>query len=248
LEYSVFLAFSIGLLSVIHCLGMCSGIIGALTFSLPAEVHKDKRRLLPYVLSYNIGRILSYSLAGVVMGAVSSGFFNTISPSYGHAILQWIAALVLVIIGVHLAGWFPKLVSVEAIGQPVWRRIEPLGRRLLPVKSPWQAFLFGTIWGWLPCGLVYTTLIWAASSGNAGQSGLLMLAFGLGTLPIVMAAGVLTSWVSKLTLNPHFRKTAGIIIVLMALVSPFYALQPGAHDHHDINKWEGLPYDPDVHK
>lgn len=228
-EFSVYIAFSIGLMSTLHCLGMCSGIIGALSFSLPDKVRNSNRRMLPYLLSYNFGRIASYSIAGAILGGLSGNFFSYISPQMGHFILETAAAVILLFIGFHIAGLFPKLNILEKAGRPVWKRLEPYGRRMLPVKSPASALAFGSIWGWLPCGLVYTTLIWAASAGNAADAAILMLAFGLGTLPTTLFAGFLSGWLAKLGQNVSLKKIAGTIIILIALVSLYFTLDPDAH-------------------
>ena len=228
-DFSFFIALSIGLLSTLHCLGMCTGIIGALSLSLPNHVQNNRRLMLPYLLSYNFGRITSYVIAGAIIGQISGSVFSTISPKTGHLILQTFAATTLLFIGFHLAGWFPKLIKIESLGRPIWRRIEPYGRRLLPVKNPLQAFFFGAVWGWLPCGLVYSTLLWSASSGSTSQSALLMLGFGLGTLPTTLFAGMLSVWIAKISKNPHLRKGAGSIVIIVAVISLFFALTPGSH-------------------
>lgn len=244
LDLTVAVAFSIGLLSTLHCLGMCSGIIGALTFSLPAEVHSQRRRLLPFVLAYNTGRITSYTVAGAISASLIGEIFKVLSPAFGNTVLRLIAGVVLLLMGLYLAGWFPLLSTLERVGRPIWRRVEPYGRRLLPVRSPLQAMLFGAIWGWLPCGLVYTTLVWAASSGNPTQGAVLMLAFGLGTLPTTLTAGILTSWIVRLRRLPHLRRGAGMTLVVIAVASLAYGIAPhyhyktinlinvGSHDSH----------------
>jgi len=227
-DLSFWVAVTIGLLSAVHCLGMCSGIIGALTFSLPADILPHKTKVFPYVMAYNIGRIGSYALGGALVGGLSGQFFTTLSPRIGYTILQWLSAGVLLAIGLYLAGWFPKLARVEMVGRPFWRRIEPYGRRLLPVTHPLQALFFGGIWGWLPCGLVYTTLIWSASTGNAVDAAWLMVGFGLGTLPATLTAGVLTSWVARLARSQRLRRVAGLTLILTALGTLIYA---SLHDH-----------------
>lgn len=236
-EITIIIAFSIGLMSTLHCLGMCSGIIGALSFSLPEKVRDSNRQMLPYLLGYNFGRILSYTLAGYLIGSLSANFFEQLTPRMGHFILETSAAIILMIIGFHLAGWFPKLNVLEKVGKPVWKWLEPLGRRMLPVKSPTQALAFGAVWGWLPCGLVYSTLIWAASHGSAGESALLMLAFGVGTLPTTLFAGYLSGWLGKVRQNPQYRKGAGTIIIVIAVVSLYFAIDPTAHE---LIHWGGI--------
>jgi len=219
LEYSLFAVFIVGLVSTLHCLGMCGGILGALALSLPPEVQNNRRRLLPFVLTYNLGRIASYAFAGALVGAVGDHLFAAISPQYGHTVLQWIAALVMVAMGLYLAGWFPRLAQMETVGRPLWQRLEPLGQRLLPVKSPLHALLFGLVWGWLPCGLVYSVLIYAASAGGALQGALFMTAFGAGTLPTMVTAGLLTGLMTKLGRAANVRRAAGIVVIAVALAS-----------------------------
>ena len=113
--------------------------------------------------------------------------------------------------------------DMEAIGTP--------GSKLIPVKSPLHAVLFGAVWGWLPCGLVYTTLIWASSAGAGMDTALLMLAFGLGTLPTVLTAGIIVGWMARLSMLAKVRKIAGISLIIMAIISPIYALQEKNHEH-----------------
>ncbi len=115
------IAFTLGLFSTLHCLGMCGGIIGALTFSLPPAVRSSRWRLASFVGAYNIGRIASYSLAGAVFGAFGRRLFHALSPAYGHFLLQGVAALMLAGIGMYLAGWFPRFPRLESLGAPLWR-------------------------------------------------------------------------------------------------------------------------------
>ena len=234
MDISLVSAFIVGLFSTLHCIGMCGGIIGALTFSLPPEIRNDRWRLFPYISAYNLGRISSYTLVGAIVGGLGDNLFNFISPDYGHLILQGIAAIIMVGIGLYLAGWFPRFTEIEKLGQPLWRRLEPVGQKLLPVQTPSHAFLFGLIWGWLPCGLVYSALLWSASTGSATHGALFMLAFGAGTLPTVMTAGIVTGWLIRLTRLPHLKAVVGLSIIALALASLFINLQhTGSMEHNE---------------
>lgn len=198
---------------------MCGGIIGALSFGLPVEVRQNRWRFIPYLLAYNAGRITSYAAAGALIGYLGITVFSNASPKYGHVILQWIAALFMVAIGLYLAGWFPRYALLENLGKPLWRKLEPLGQRLLPVKSPLQALVFGLVWGWLPCGLVYAAIVYAAASGGAANGAMFMAFFGLGTLPTVLSAGILAHWVARLSHMPRLKRGAGIFIILLAVLT-----------------------------
>ena len=211
---------------------MCGGIIGALSFSLPTEIRQQRWRMLPYIGAYNLGRITSYALAGAVAGGLGQELFQLISPQYGHIILQAIGSSVMIGIGLYLAGWFPGFAQIERLGRPLWARIEPHAQKLLPVRSPVQAFFFGLLWGWLPCGLVYSTLILATSAGDTMNGTLFMLAFGLGTLPAVMTAGIVTGWVMRVTRLPWVKASVGLTLIILAVVSFYLTIQHGTVHVH----------------
>lgn len=231
MSLSILNAFIVGLFSTIHCLGMCGGIIGTLTMSLPEAVRNNALRLLSYTALFNIGRLASYTLAGAIAGAFGQTVMEYLSPRYAHLILQIFATLIMAGIGIHLAGWFPRFNIIEKLGAPLWKKLEPMAHRLLPVQRPGQALLFGLIWGWLPCGLVYAALIWSTSSGDAIHGALFMLAFGAGTLLPVMTAGMLTGWMVKLSHLPHIRPIVGSLIIILALLSLGVTLQQGITAH-----------------
>ncbi len=222
-------AFLLGFFSTLHCVGMCGGIIGALSLSLPIEIRNNKARLLTFVLSYNVGRIISYCIAGLVAGAVGTSVLQSAGFDQGHTVLKYIGVSMMVAIGLYLTGWLPQLASVEKIGIPVWKRLEPLGRKLVPVASLPRALAYGLVWGWLPCGLVYFVLIWALTAGDAVSGALTMLAFGLGTLPTLIAAGFMTSWITRFAHSARARQVVGLLIITMAIGSLFI---PMAHHHH----------------
>lgn len=225
-------AFLLGLFSTIHCVGMCGGIIGALSLSLPMEIRNHKPRMLMFVATYNIGRIMSYSLAGLVAGAIGTGVLASVGFDQGHTILRAIGIAMMIAIGLYLAGWLPQLSTIEKIGVPIWKRLEPMGRRLLPVASLPKALAYGLIWGWLPCGLVYFVLVWALTAGNAIQGALMMLAFGVGTLPTLLATGFMTSWLTRFARSSTARQVVGLLIIAMAIGSLFIPMGDQAHGHH----------------
>ena len=214
-ELSLGIALLVGLFGSAHCLGMCGGIVGALTFSLPQEVRERRSTLVSHLLAYNLGRLLSYAIAG----ALAAGFGAALLAVGGGTLriaVQWFAALVLLLIGLHIAGWLPQAARIEHLGTPLWRHLEPLGRRLLPVRSPLHAAAFGAVWGWLPCGLVYSVLLWCMSLGNPLYGALTMLAFGAGTLPAMVGTGILAGWAARISGSQPLRRVAGIAVILAA--------------------------------
>ncbi|MDP3977771.1 MAG: sulfite exporter TauE/SafE family protein [Pseudomonas sp.] len=212
-------ALILGLLGGGHCLGMCGGLMGALTLAIPAEQRAQRFQLL---LSYNLGRILSYATAGLLLGMAGWALAN--SPA--AMLLRVVAALLLIAMGLYLAGWWSGLTRIEALGRGLWRTIQPLTRRFMPVTSLPRALLLGGLWGWLPCGLVYSTLLWAASQGDALDSAALMLAFGIGTMPVLLATGMAAERMTALLRKQGVRMAGGLLVILFGLWT-----LPGPHQH-----------------
>ncbi|MBH3414390.1 MULTISPECIES: sulfite exporter TauE/SafE family protein [Pseudomonas] len=212
-------ALVLGLLGGGHCLGMCGGLMGALTLAIPAEQRGRRLRLL---VAYNLGRILSYACAGLLLGL--AGWALASSPA--AMALRVVAALLLIVMGLYLAGWWSGLTRIEALGRGLWRHIQPAASRLMPVSSVPRALLLGALWGWLPCGLVYSTLLWAASQGNAGYSAALMLAFGVGTWPVLLATGLAAERVNALLRRRSVRMAGGVLVILFGMWT-----LPGPHQH-----------------
>jgi sulfite exporter TauE/SafE len=222
-SFSLLAAFLAGLLGSLHCVGMCGGIVGALTLRLPQEVRASPTRLLPYVLSYNVGRITSYAIAGALAGLLGAQALATLSLEHAQLVGKWVSAIFMMALGLYLAGWSRGLADLERLGARLWRLIEPLGRRYLFLTGPHEALALGLVWGWLPCGLVYAVLAWSFVAGGALQGAALMLAFGAGTLPMLLAIGAASRWLGEHVRSPRLRRAAGITVLLLgvfALIAP----------------------------
>ena len=150
-ELTLLSAFLVGLLGSTHCLGMCGGIVSALTFGVRADLRQSPRTLGPFLLAYNAGRIGSYTLAGLIAGAVGAGAFGVLPSNSTRWVVKLVTGGFMIALGLYLAGWWPGLQTLEKWGGVLWLRIEPLGRKLLPVDHPLKALAFGIVWGWLPC-------------------------------------------------------------------------------------------------
>ena len=196
-----------GLLSGVHCAGMCGGIVGMASMQVAGQ-----RPAWHYQLVYNFGRIFSYIIAGVIVGAIGQGGLALKSAAPLQEILFALASSMMIIMGLYLAGFGQGVRYLEKAGSVIWKFIQPYTRRLLPVDSLSKALWLGTAWGWLPCGLVYTMLLTALAMGSAWQGGLIMLAFGLGTLPNLLALGLFYSSVKKFAQSRPVRLTAGIMV------------------------------------
>lgn len=211
-------AFMLGLLGSGHCLGMCGGLMGALSLA----ARPGQRGRWPLLLCYNLGRVLSYALAGLILGSLGLAVAET--PAI--TALRTLAALLLIAMGLYLAGWWHGLTAVEALGRGLWRYLQPLARRFLPVRTLLQAVALGSVWGWLPCGLVYSALLWSAAQGNAFHSAALMLAFGLGTCPLMLATGLASQGLRRWLGQRGVRRAAGLLVLGFGLWS-----LPGPHRH-----------------
>ena len=210
-------AFLIGLTGGVHCFGMCGGIVGALTLGLPPVPGHPLLARLPYLLAYNLGRIASYATAGALAGGVGAWAAHWVSVHRAQLGLQVLAGLFMILLGLYLAGWWRGLSRLEQAGGVLWRRIEPLGRRFFPVRTPVRALGIGLVWGWLPCGLVYSVLVWAVGAGGALEGALLLLSFGLGTLPALLALGTAAAALAGFVRRPVVRWTAGALVILFGL-------------------------------
>ena len=211
--------FLVGLVSTLHCSTMCGGIMGALSLSLPREIKDRSARFLSFIVLYNLGRLFSYAAMGALIGGIGGRFYGLVPPEYAHLLFQASIAVVSVAVGLHLVGMLPRLSAIEAMGAPVWRCVEPLGRRLLPVTRPYQALLYGAVWGWMPCGLVYAVLFLALTSGSAEMGGIVMAAFWLGSLPTLLAAGMLARSLTRMVRMPKLRFGLGLCLIGLGFTS-----------------------------
>ncbi len=217
-EVTFLSALLIGFVGSSHCIGMCGGVVGMLTVS---EAGEDDLRgpgaSLARVIAYNVGRISSYVAAGLLIGGLGGGVFDLLPQATARGLGALLSALFLIALGLYLGGWWPLLAILERQGARLWRVIEPLGRRLLPVRSLPQALMLGLVWGWLPCGLVYSALAWSLASSSAEQGALLMLGFGLGTLPVLVLLGTLGSAVKRFSQLRLVRQSAGAVLIVVGM-------------------------------
>ncbi|CAM3587355.1 sulfite exporter TauE/SafE family protein [Halomonas lysinitropha] len=219
-------AFIFGLLGGAHCIGMCGGIMSALTFAVPPSM-RNPARLSGLLLGYNLGRIASYMVAGALVAGL--GTLVAITPQVRLA-LQALAAVMLILMALYIADWWKGLLRVEAVGRRLWKHLEPLGRRLMPVVNLPQAVALGAIWGWLPCGLVYSMLAWSLAIAEPWRGAALMGAFGLGTLPALLATGFAARQLGALIRHPATRTLAALSIIAFALWQ-LWALLPVSAGH-----------------
>jgi len=219
MELNFFSAFIIGLMGSGHCITMCGGISTMLTSS----IKKQTKRNTLYVVSYNLGRIFSYMVIGAIAGLTGSLAAKSIGLPI--ASLQLIAGIFLILFGLYIGQWLMWITQLEHIGKALWQKISPYSKHCLPVNSVNKAFLLGGLWGWLPCGLVYSTLTWSMASGDTLSGALIMLSFGLGTLPALFTVSFSMLWLQTLLKNNKFKKVVALMLITYGLITLKFAYE-----------------------
>ena len=205
-------SFLAGLLGSAHCLGMCGGLSGL--FAVSATV-ASLRSQLPLALAYNLGRILSYTFLGTVVAVIGRTTVDAIPALAGPVRLA--SGAVIIIIGLQVMFGWRVLAALENMGAVLWKRLAPIAKGMIPATTPSKAAGLGLIWGWLPCGLVYSVLLISATMTSPLHGGLVMLAFGLGTMPAMVMSGLGASKMSAL-MSRH-RLSAGLLIVILGIAT-----------------------------
>ena len=220
-------ALLLGVVGSTHCIGMCGGISAALSFALGPRKSALQRHALLVLMG--LGRVCSYAAAGAVAGALLPS-----GPAGPLPALRIAAGLLLVLMGVAIAGWPTVIGVLERSGARAWQRVTGGWLRVERIATPSGALIAGLAWGWLPCGLVYSSLAWAASKGEATPAALLMAAFGLGTLPAVVVSGALASRLRSVLQERGWRLLAALLVIGFGVWT--LAAAPGdghvQHSHH----------------
>jgi sulfite exporter TauE/SafE len=183
---------------------------------------------LSILLAYNTGRIASYATAGAILGLLSAGAFQLTAQHQALSIARIVTGIFTIGLGLYVSGWWPQFGVLEKLGEKLWTIIEPFGRHFLPADRPSKALFFGMIWGWLPCGLVYTALVWSLTSGSATKGAALMAGFGLGTLPAMFMTGLAARWFAEVGRKLWVRRLAGLLLMGLGL---YLLLSHSAHVH-----------------
>ena len=208
-------ALLLGLATSGHCIVMCGGISAAL--GIATAKRPDGRPRSGLLIAYQLGRISSYALAGLLLGSVFGGIIALLDIESVRQTLRALSAAALLLGALVASGYFrdPGI----RIGAKLWQRLSPLGRRLLPVSSAPRAYAFGMIWGWMPCGFVYTVLLIATLQLDPLNSALTMALFGLGTAPAMLAASFGAQRFAGLSARAGSRRIAAGALVLSAALT-----------------------------
>lgn len=230
-DTAYFAVFLIGLLGGTHCVSMCGGIVGALSMQVQAPGSRPQWSLH---LAYNLGRITTYTLLGAAVGLLGSVglLYEGMLPV--QMALYVLANLMLVALGLYLTGFTRLLAPIERAGHVIWRHVQPATRRFLPARSVKQALPLGLLWGFIPCGLTYSILATALVTGSGTRGAGLMLAFGLGTLPNLLLAGMLFKRFRDLTRNRKLRLASGLVVLGFGMFGLYHAPSLGG------DLWRGV--------
>jgi sulfite exporter TauE/SafE len=208
-------AFLLGLAASGHCLLMCGGISAALGAVTTRRADGRLRRDL--LAGYQLGRIASYTLAGFLFAGIAGSAIAWLDGETLRMALRVATATVL-LAGALVA--FGKMRDAgPPLGRALWSRLAPLGRRLLPVSTLPRAFAFGMLWGWMPCGFVYTVLLIATISLDPLRGAATMAAFGAGTAPALLAGAFGAQKLAGWTGRGFVRGTAGGILLVSAVLT-----------------------------
>ncbi len=225
IDYSLVGAFIVGLMGAGHCVGMCGGLAASFS-SQNISIKIGENLLLKQLklqLSYNFGRILSYSIAGALLGGSAATLSNLFNIDDYLVWLRVFAGVMMIVTGLYIARLWFGLTKIEFAGKYLWAKLSPWASKFLPMQTPGKAVVAGMIWGWLPCGLVYSTLTWSVASGSALTGAAIMFCFGLGTFPALLSTGLaaktLADWIQKKSV----RLASGILIILFGIQTIYIA-------------------------
>ncbi len=209
--------FLMGLLGGTHCLGMCGGVVGMLSANIAPQTKQNHAQLARLHLHYNLGRILSYVLMGAVFGLLGTILSQGLQLSVFDQLLRVFSGVLMVLVGLYIGAWSSQIQYLERLGGKLWSKLQPLTQRFMPVSSGKNAFFLGLLWGGIPCGLVYGALSFSMLSGTVLDGAMIMLAFGLGTLPALLLMASMAERLASWVRNPWVRKLSGAVIIALGV-------------------------------
>lgn len=224
-------AFVAGIAGSAHCFAMCGGLAGALGMRARATA-SSASSAFSNASSYHVGRLSGYALAGALCGVIGASLQAVLDLARIGTALRIASGVLLLLISLRMLSPWNPLRWLEALGAKFWRRLQPLTLGTSKLTGPAHAVALGFLWGWLPCGLVYSMLLFAALSGHAVSGAAILLAFGLGTLPSMLTSSVLASQVQRLIKQRWPRVASGLLLLLFGAWMIWVSLPTGAHAHH----------------
>lgn len=233
-------AFVLGLFGSVHCVAMCGGLASVLSAGARGNLRKGERPAprWPILLAFHGGRIGTYAVLGAIVAALTLFAVQSTALHTAQAALRALSGVLLVGVGLYLAGMFPGFAMIERVGAPLWKALRPLSSRLLPVHDARTAILLGAVWGFVPCGMVYTALALGATSGGPAQGAMVMAAFGLGTTPALVSLGAIAARVAdgmRVKAGAMLRRVAGVLVASLGVMSVIAGLLAMPGQGHEKN-------------
>jgi sulfite exporter TauE/SafE len=217
-----------GAVGSVHCVAMCGGLAGALGM----RSRSTPSRALNDALLYHFGRLGGYGLAGALFGWLGASLLSTLNLPLLASVARIGAGVLLILAALKvLCGW--NLLSfIERVGAQYWKALQPVARRAMNAPGATRSLIVGLLWGWLPCGLVYSMLMFAALSGHALRGGAIMVAFGLGTLPAMLTSSAFAARLGQWMRQRGTRRLAGALLLLFGCWIAWSAIPSPQHSHH----------------
>lgn len=213
-------AFLLGLSGAGHCLGMCGGIAAALNLG--------GTRSNAITIAYHSGRIASYTLLGALLGFAAA----SIDIGAWTIGLRYLAGLLLIAMGLYIANWWRGIAVLERAGATLWQPVQRLSSKWLPLQRWPQGFALGLCWGLMPCGLIYSSLAWAATAQDASTSAAMMLLFGLGTLPAMLATSLGAARVQAVLRQRGLKIVIAVLLICSGAWTLYITAAHSGHSGH----------------
>jgi sulfite exporter TauE/SafE len=217
-----------GAVGSVHCLAMCGGLAGALGMrsrNAPAAALRD-------AWLYHCGRLGGYGLAGALFGLLGATLVSTVNLPLLAAIARVGAGVLLVLAALKILFGWNLLASIERAGAQYWKALQPVARRAMSASGVTRSLLVGLLWGWLPCGMVYSMLAFAALSGGPLRGAGIMVAFGLGTMPAMLASSAFAARLGQWIRQRGTRRLGGVLLLLFGCWIASSAIPSPHHNHH----------------
>lgn len=224
-------AFLAGISGSAHCLVMCGGLSGALSMRSRPFTHSP-RGVWREAWLYHAGRLGGYAMAGAIFGLFGASLQSLVDLPMLATIARVAAGTLVILVAVRLLCGFNALSRIQRLGARFWKLVQPLAKHAVGSRNPARALLLGLLWGWLPCGLVYSVLLLAALSGNALRGAGVMLAFGAGTLPAMLLGSVVAAHLTRAVAARRGRQLSGAILLSFGVWLAWAALPSQSHSHH----------------
>ena len=226
MEATLVAAFIAGLAGSGHCIGMC----GPIVLLIERDGAGIGRRL-----AANVGRLGFYVVLGGIAAAFGVFLTSFTGVSEGLFMLRTAAGVIIILLGLHLLFDLRLVGWLEKVGSSLWQRMSPFAKHVMPANTIARSLGAGFIWGALPCGLVYSAVVLAATAGGASGGAMVMTAFWLGTLPSLLLAGGMAKRLASVKNRKSFRIAAGTAMILsgaIALAMPYWHAGDDHSGHH----------------